>query len=111
MGNVHYLDRDIIVGPVLFRAVNDIVRDLDGDRVMGLHDFVCECGDETCTRVLRMTSAEYDALRGQEDCFAVLAGHERGDDADVVGRTDSYVIVHRRPPAAPAPPPPSRKAA
>lgn len=110
MGHVHHLDREITATPVLFRGVNDIVRDVDGDRVTGLHDFVCECGDEACTRVLRMTGAEYDALRALDDCFAVLAGHERRDDADVVGRTDAYVIIRRRPPAAP-PTTPSRKAA
>jgi hypothetical protein len=112
MTNVQHLDQiDGLAGSMGFRAVNRIVRDLDRDRVAGEHDFVCECQDETCTRVLRMTGAEYDALRADADCFAVLPGHERWDAADVVGRTDSYVIVRRRQPAAQAPSPPSRSAA
>lgn len=112
MTNVQHLGQiDGFAGALGFRAVNDIVRDLDRDRVAGVHDFVCECQDETCARVLRMTGAEYDALRADGDCFAVIPGHERWDAADVAGRTDSYVIVRRRWPAAPAPSPPSRKAA
>lgn len=112
MTNVHHLDEVAeFAGSMGFRAVNDIVRDLDRDRIAGVHDFVCECQDETCTRVLRMTGAEYDALRADTDCFAVLAGHERRHVSEVIGRTDSYVIVRLPRPATPAPPPPSRKAA
>lgn len=113
MKNVQDLHRaDPFAGSATFRAVNDIVRDLDRDRVGELHDFICECADETCARVLRMTGEEYDALHRDRDCFAVLAGHERRGTGEVVGRTDSYVIVRRSRPAAVAPAPgPSRRAA
>ena len=111
MATMQQLDQaDVFGGSVAFRAVNDIVRRLAEQPVDDVHDFVCECEDETCARVLRMTGAEYDALRADADCFAVLPGHERRETAEAVGRTDSYVIVRRPRPLAPAPPP-SRKAA
>lgn len=102
MGTVQELNRDDVTSQAVFRTVNDIIRDIDAERIADFLDFVCECENETCTRVLRMSGAEYDALRAKLDCFAVLAGHEREEMTDVVSRTDAYLIVRRvRPVAAP----------
>src|SRR4051794_13785839 len=46
----------------LFKSVNDQIN-LLGLAFLGLVDFVCECPDEMCTRVMPMTHEEYDALR------------------------------------------------
>jgi hypothetical protein len=77
----------------LFREVNERIRELEGGRIVGEHDFVCECDDDTCTGVVRMTAEEYDAVRGKVDAFAVLPGHERPGAHEVVGHRDGFIVV------------------
>jgi hypothetical protein len=54
---------------------------------------VCECSDEGCVQVMRMTSVEYEALRAEPTQFAVLPGHEV--DTEGVARDARYVVVKR----------------
>lgn len=79
----------------LFRSVNERIRELAGTWP-GTHDFVCECEDEGCTRVLRLTEAEYESLRTEAGLFAVLPGHEDEGD-EIAGRSDRFVLVRGRP--------------
>jgi hypothetical protein len=65
----------VAVTAELFRAVNDRIRELERFWA-GEHDFVCECSDESCVEVIRMTSEEYEALRAKPTQFAMLPGHE-----------------------------------
>jgi len=77
----------------LFRAVNEHVLQL-GAPALGPADLFCECPDQTCTRVLRMSLDEFDALRAQPALHAVVPGHEQPEIGDeVVGRGDGYVLV------------------
>jgi len=75
----------------LFRAVNERIRELGGS--LGEYSFICECDDMTCTRVVRMTVEEYDALRQTTAAFAVVPGHEQPGD-EVVGNCETHVVVH-----------------
>ncbi len=90
------------VSSALFRAVNERIRELAA-AWGGEYDFICECDDGACLRVLRLTEAEYEALRAYPDRFAVLPGHERTAD-EVVGQGDGYVVVRRRQVDGPAVP-------
>jgi hypothetical protein len=77
----------------LFRAVNERVVEL-GAPAFGPADLICECPDQTCMRVLRMSVDAFDALRAEPALYAVVPGHEQPDDEDeVVGRADGYVLV------------------
>jgi hypothetical protein len=78
----------------LFRAVNERIRDLAGEWLSEC-EFICECDDETCTRVLRMTVEQYEAVRTDPAAFAVLPGHEQPRDR-VLSRTEGLVIVYKR---------------
>jgi hypothetical protein len=79
----------------LFRAVNERIRELEGDRTIGDYDFVCECGDDTCTSVMRMTADEYETVRAMPDQYAVLPGHESGESETVVTRAAAYTVIKR----------------
>jgi hypothetical protein len=59
----------------LFRGVNDKIN-LLGFAFLDLVDFVCECPDESCTRVMPMTREEYDAVRSQPGSFAMIPEHD-----------------------------------
>lgn len=86
----------------LTRNVNERVATLD-ERAAGwagadeLFDFHCECGRaDGCDTRLRMTLAEYEVVRRQQDRFAVAPGHEEESIEGVVMRTDRYVLVDKR---------------
>jgi hypothetical protein len=78
----------------LFRAVNERIRELEGDRAD--YYFICECGDDSCTRAMLMTAHEYAGVRADPRCFAVLPGHEQSAREQIVGRGSSYVVVRKR---------------
>jgi len=88
--------RESVGGSRLFRAVNERIRALEGDRAFGHYDFVCECGDESCTSVMRMTAEQYASVRAAVNQFAVLPGHERTEDEVVIVRAIGHVIVVKR---------------
>jgi hypothetical protein len=77
---------------LLFRSVNERIRELASvvpDRVFEL---VCECDDDRCADVLHMDRYEYEALRANPQLFVLAKGHER-DESGVVARADGYVVV------------------
>jgi hypothetical protein len=80
---------------VLFRAVNERILHLDGARA-GEHDFVCECDDARCTQVMPLTGDQYAAVRMDPDQFAVVSGHERGVDEEIVSENVRHVVVRKR---------------
>jgi hypothetical protein len=87
--------------PVLLREVNERIRDLEHGRAGGLYDLVCECGDDTCTAVMRMTAEEYEAVRSEPGTYAVLPEHECVTDI-VVRRREGYVVIRLADAEAPA---------
>jgi ATP-binding cassette subfamily B protein len=75
----------------LFRGVNERIRELEGDR-LGEYEFCCECEDETCAAVLRLTAREFDSVRTEATWFIVLPGHEQRPD-EVIRRGHRFVVV------------------
>jgi hypothetical protein len=73
-----------------FRSVNERILELEGPQHE--YDLMCECEEESCTRVLRITAKQYEAVRAEHDCFVVLPGHERPTD-EIISRSDQFVIV------------------
>jgi hypothetical protein len=82
---------------VLFREVNERVRDVhEGDRG-GPIGFLCECGREECTETVMLTIAEYEDVRSDPRHFFVAPGHEIGEVERSIGRNDRYVVVEKHP--------------
>jgi hypothetical protein len=82
----------------MFRAVNERIEGLAGTYGLGDQplDLICECGDVSCTRQIRMTRPEYEALRKEPTLFAVSPGHEIPDVEDIVDRREGYDVVRKR---------------
>ena len=81
----------------LFREVNERVKGINegfGSRLEEA-EFVCECGDDSCTERIRMALAAYEELRSDPTHFAVLAGHEIPDVEVVVKHNEGYVVVEK----------------
>jgi hypothetical protein len=57
--------------------------------------FMCECGDVTCTSVIRLKPDEYERLRIDPAQFVVLPGHDMPDLEDVVEHHNDYFVVKK----------------
>jgi hypothetical protein len=57
--------------------------------------FYCECGDEKCFVHLRMTRAEYEAVRAHSDRFAVVVEHAVQETERIVARHDGYAVIEK----------------
>jgi len=53
--------------------------------------YLCECEDVRCTEVIRLTRAEYEAVRGDSRTFAVVPGHQEAGER--VLRVEAGFIV------------------
>jgi hypothetical protein len=83
----------------LFREVNERLREL-GDAfsmVTEEAEFVCECGDASCTEQIRMPVQEYERIRSDPKRFFVVSGHERLDYEKVVSEHAGFVVVEKLP--------------
>ena len=64
--------------------------------------FVCECADESCTKLILLRLEEYEAIRSDPTHFLNAVGHQTaaGPYGRVVERHDRYVVVEKLGPAA-----------
>jgi len=60
-----------------------------------LGGFVCECGDENCEEIVRLTIAAYEEIREDSRLFFVKPGHEMQQAEDVVRKGDGYFVVRK----------------
>jgi hypothetical protein len=86
----------IVRNEATFRSINeDIERGRDAEDDQTLVGFVCECGSETCTRLIELTPAEYEHIRSDPCQFAVVNGHEIPQVEAVVERHERYAVVRK----------------
>jgi hypothetical protein len=84
----------------LFRDANDEIESAATD--FGLDDgrivpFICECSDERCTQIIRLTLAEYRHVRSNRRWFAHAPQHEQAIPGVVrlVEQEDRFVLVEK----------------
>ena len=84
---------------IVFREVNERLRDLgEGfSLVSDLADFVCECGNTSCTERVRMTLADYEKVRSDPKHFVVVKGHEELEYERIVSSDEDYSVVEKLP--------------
>jgi hypothetical protein len=60
--------------------------------------FLCECPAEDCVEILRLTRAEYAAIREHGDRFMTAVGHAEAElpIGQVVARHNGYVVVEKK---------------
>ena len=57
---------------------------------------VCECGRETCDRVIAITVAEYERVRSDPRYFVIMRDHVMRDVEQVIEETDRFAVVAKR---------------
>jgi hypothetical protein len=89
-------DERIAKNEAVFRAANreleQATEEAGGDGVL---DVLCECGQEGCSGLIRLTVAEYDGVHSQDDRFVVVPGHENPKIETVVERREAYLVVDK----------------
>ena len=83
----------VAMNEATFRKVNEGMK--DGQDASGLMSFVCECGRLHCTQILRLTSAEYEAVRANPRTFAIVEGHEVPEAEEILERHERYLVVEK----------------
>jgi hypothetical protein len=83
----------------VFRDFNERVKVQNDDYpyIVPMSDWVCECANESCVKVIHMSPAEYEAVREGGSCFVVAPGEEHvwADVEHVTKRNDRYWVVEK----------------
>jgi hypothetical protein len=78
----------------LFRDANQKIagrRDALGARE-GMTPFLCECEEEACTAIVRLSFEEYVQVRSEAHTFVIVPGHVTvGEETEIRG--DGWVCV------------------
>ncbi len=80
---------------LIFREVNERLRDMAEAAPEGKTDYLCECGDVTCTERIELRLVQYEAVRARPNAFFMIPGHERLEVERVVDTPDGYRIVEK----------------
>ncbi|MBA3843066.1 MAG: hypothetical protein H0X39_10705 [Actinobacteria bacterium] len=89
-------DRRMAQNEVLFREVNERVRDVAaqlGDD--GGYEYFCECANKDCTFRVSLSLADYEAIRQNPKQFVVLPNHYTPEIEDVVAESETFWIVRK----------------
>jgi hypothetical protein len=89
--------RRVGANEALFRHVNERILEVGERFGIGAAeaDFVCECGDASCTELVALTLEEYEAVRVSPYRFFVVPGHDISDVEDVVEHHQRYDVVEK----------------
>jgi hypothetical protein len=93
----------IVANNAAFREANDKIRNRAKEYrpQMERIPFLCECPRPDCVEIVRLTLAEYGALRSESNHFMTVVGHETAEEpvGRVVSRPGGYVVVEKDVPA------------
>jgi hypothetical protein len=57
--------------------------------------FVCECGREDCSQMVKLPLDEYQRVHEADDHFVVLPGHQKPEAERVVEEHDDWIVVEK----------------
>ena len=80
---------------LIFREVNERVREMADGAPNGKAEYLCECGDVTCTERIQMVLSQYEAVRARPNAFLMIPGHERLEVERILDTPDGYMIVEK----------------
>jgi hypothetical protein len=82
-----------------FREANERISDAaDKEEMTENVPFLCECAEESCTEIVRLSLDEYEGVRADATHFLNAPGHEvaAGPHGEVVERNDRFVVVRKK---------------
>lgn len=81
-----------------FREANERIQHAARDNSFsGLVPFICECAEERCTEIIRLSLDQYEEVRSHPRRFAVAPGHDAdgGAGGQLVAEHPAYAIVEK----------------
>jgi hypothetical protein len=80
---------------VIFREVNERLREMAAAVPDGKADYVCECSDVDCATKIELRLFEYESVRARPKTFFIVPGHERLEVERIVDELVSYTVVEK----------------
>jgi hypothetical protein len=83
----------------IFREANERISDrAEAEAMTDEIPFLCECAEESCTEIVRLSHDEYEGVREDATHFLNAPGHEiaAGAYGEVIERNHRYVVVRKR---------------
>ena len=81
-----------------FRKANEQIRGAaDEHEFEGPIPFLCECPDEACTEIVRLTREEYEGIRSHPRHFVNAPGHSNkaSEHKRVIAKGDGYEVIEK----------------
>jgi hypothetical protein len=86
------------VNETIFREMNEWTRE-QGEPGRGderrTEMYICECGDERCTAPIRLTRAEYEAVRAYPTRFALALNHENPEVDSLITENSRFATIEK----------------
>jgi hypothetical protein len=85
------------INEATFRRANESLEKKAGE--LGLSEertpYLCECEDERCTAVIRLTREEYEAVRAHPKRFVMAPGHQEAGER-VLQEEPGFTVIEKR---------------
>ena len=78
---------------VLFREVNERLREMMLDHLADLTEFQCECSNPECTETVPLWVAEYERVRSRPNQFVIVPDHDLAQIERAVWVCDRFFVV------------------
>jgi hypothetical protein len=85
----------LVRNQILFREVNERIRETIGSFGGTTAEFLCECSNEDCIETIALDLEEYERIRSDANLFVVASGHERLEVDRIVDQGRGYVLVEK----------------
>ena len=79
-----------------FRRANELLEEKAANLGFGEErtPYLCECEDERCTAVIRLTREEYEAVRAHPKRFVIASGHQHADER-VLREEPGFTVIEK----------------
>jgi hypothetical protein len=80
----------------MFRAANETLEEKAAE--LGFAEertpYLCECEDSSCTHIVQLSRADYEAVRAHPRRFVMVSGHQQPEDR-LVEETAGYTVIEK----------------
>ena len=87
-------DERLAKNEILFREINERLDEMSVPWSKTT-DYLCECSEMSCTKIVELTSAEYERVRSKGTVFVVVPGHERPEIEKVIEEQEGFLLVEK----------------
>ena len=78
---------------VLFREVNERLREMKLDHLADVTEFQCECSNPECTETVPLWVTEYERVRSRPNQFVIVPDHDLAQIERAVWVCDRFFVV------------------